>query len=95
MADEELIKQNNDNQKLINEGTALSISNILNAGQRDEIDRFRTYFRFINEEFPGMKEPSEIAQLLSNVKNHQKEWLNDYIPDSAVKAGFTKFSHIC
>ena len=33
-----------------------------------------------------MKEPSEIAQLLSNVKNHQKEWLNDYIPDSAVLA---------
>ena len=87
MADEELIKPNNDNQKLINEGTALSISNILNAGQRDEIDRFRTHiFRFINEEFPGMKEPSEIAQLLSNVKNHQKEWLNDYIPDSAVLA---------
>ena len=37
MADEELIKPNNDNQKLINEGTALSISNILNAGQREKL----------------------------------------------------------
>ena len=85
MVDEELIKPNDKNQELINEGTALSISNILNAGQKDEIDRFRTHiFRFIKEEFPGMEGPSEITQLLSNVKNHQKEWLNDYIPDSVV-----------
>ena len=63
MVDEELTKPNDKNQKLINEGTALSISNILNAGQKDEIDRFRTHiFRFIKEEFPGMEEPSEIAQ---------------------------------
>lgn len=84
MLEDGLLSPDAEKEKLIERGSAISIANLMNLGQQSEIDRFRPHiFGYISKEFPGMT-TSEIIQLLEDVKDYQKEWLNDYISDNTV-----------
>ena len=81
-----LVSADSDKQRLIDHGTALSIGNLMDVGQRSEIDKFRLeILEFINKEFIGMK-TTEVKKLLDDISAKKRDWINDYITDNIVKS---------
>ena len=78
------VSADSDKKRLIDQGTALSIGNLMDVGQRSEIDKFRLeILEFTNNEFIGMK-TSEVKKLLEDILAKKKDWINDYISDNTV-----------